>query len=275
LAHHTVTGFEREREAHDALYDIGRQTGITAHVSDTYDFRETVDRLIHRIGKWDWSHDSANAIVIRPDSGDPAECVFHILKTCEKYGVFAESDGLKISTRVRWIQGDSMDWQSMIAILDMCLENGWSPFGSGAFGVGGHLRNSIARDHTGLSMKLAEVGIGCRPTVKKSDTPAKSSIPGEVAVIDNGGLTDRPTVYSVRYANNAANCLSGQNLLVPYFDGRRADTLEDAFKPGVLSTPAEIRGRIDADFFRRARPAQVLSEDILNLRAKLLSGDNW
>lgn len=281
LAHHTVTGFRRESEAHEALYNLGRETGITAHVSDTYDFKRTVEKLVQKIGgrsnrltdsftDSEWVNDK-NIVVLRPDSGDPAECVLHILKTCEKYGVFAESDSLKISTRVRWIQGDSMDWSSMITILDMCLENGWSPFGSGAFGVGGHLRNSIARDHTGLSMKLAEVGIRHRPTVKKSDTPAKSSIPGEVIIIDND-TSDRPTVFS------AATSLTppvGRHLLVPYFDGRRADNLEEAFKPGVLSSPAEIRSRIEAEFFRRARPTQVLSEEILNLRANLLSGDNW
>jgi len=278
LAHHTVTGFSCECEAHEALFDIGRETGITAHVSDTYDFNKTVDSLVNMIANskvLDGWANSKNVMVLRPDSGDPVECVLHILKTCEKYGVFAESDGLKISTRIRWIQGDSMDWESMIGIINTCLENGWSPFGSGAFGVGGHLRNSIARDHTGLSMKLAAVGINARPTVKKSETPAKSSIPGEVAVIDNGGLTDRPTVYPVTFANNAANCLSGRHLLVPYFDGRRADSMDTAFKPGVLTSPAEVRANISERFFTRVRPPEVLSQDLINLRTKLLAGNNW
>lgn len=118
-------------------------------------------------------------------------------------------------------------------------------------------------------MKLAEVGVQCRPVVKKSDTPAKSSIPGQVMIIDNKNISC-PTVYHVNHGVPGS-----ENMLVPYYDGRRAETLEDAFKPGVLASPAEIRSRIEADFFRRLRPTQVLSEEILNMRAKLLSGDNW
>jgi nicotinamide phosphoribosyltransferase len=269
LAHHSVMGFANESDAHEELFELGTQTGITAHVSDTNDFFATVDRLVSMIYSEEYWSSKTNTIVIRPDSGDPTECVLHILKTCEKYGVFLKSDGLKISTRVRWIQGDSMDWNTMISIIDICLENGWSPFGSGAFGVGGHLRNSIARDHTGLSMKLAEVGLGSRPIAKKSETPAKSSIPGEVIVVQNAGY-DRPTVYST-----LDKLPEGGKLLIPYFDGRRADTLEHAFKPGVLTTPAEIRERINATFFARFRPTEVLSSSIVNLRTKLFSQDNW
>ena len=261
------------------LYQIGKETGITAHVSDTYNFFQAVDNLVALMafkstsGYWPTTGNDKNVLVLRPDSGDPAECVLHILKTCEKYGVFAESDGLKISTRIRWIQGDSMDWDSMIAILDMCLDNGWSPFGSGAFGVGGHLRNSIARDHTGLSMKLAEVGVNARPTVKRSETLAKCSIPGEVVVIDNN-KDNCATVYPAHHRNTnfSAHTL---NLLVPYYDGRRATTLAEAFKPAALVSPAEIKARIASDFMRRLSPDQVLSDEIFNQRTALLSGNNW
>ncbi len=271
LAHHSVTGFKNEAACHAALYELGKETGITAHVSDTYDFKKTVDVLVQFI-TMNGQKDDKNLMVLRPDSGDPAECVFHILKTCEKYGVFTESDGLKIATRIRWIQGDSMDWDQMISIIDMCLENGWSPFGSGAFGVGGHLRNSISRDHTGISMKLAEVGVAGRPTVKKSETPAKSSIPGEVVVAHNYSY-DRATVYSVTGGNDLPP--DAASLLVPYYDGRRATTLEEAFKPGVLTTPAEARSRIASSFFARRRPSEVLSTYIINLRNYLLLRDNW
>jgi nicotinamide phosphoribosyltransferase len=272
LAHHTVTGFQREARAHEALYNIGKETGITAHVSDTNNFFATVDTLVGNLLRNDLINDK-NILVLRPDSGDPAECILHILKTCEKYGVYAESDGLKVATRIRWIQGDSMDWETMQSIIDLCIYHGWSPFGSGAFGVGGHLRNSIARDHTGLSMKLAEVGVKARHTVKKSETPAKSSIPGEVVVIDNG-KDDRPTVH-LAHSIGIVDPTRKSNLLVPYYDGRRATTLAEAFKPAALVSPVEVKARIASDFMRRVRPTNVLSHEILDERARMLSGDNW
>jgi nicotinic acid phosphoribosyltransferase len=269
LAHHTVTGFPAESLCHATLYNIGRETGITAHVSDTYDFDRTVNNLVDFIATDERARLDKNCIVLRPDSGDPIQCVLTILKACERQNLFAISDGLKVSTRVRWIEGDSMDWETMIQVLDACIANGWSPFGSGAFGVGGHLRNSISRDHTGISMKLAEVGFDNRPVVKKSETPAKSSIPGEVRVIQNGAY-DRPTVYRV-----TEQAPDGSDLLVPYYDGRRASTIEEAFKPGVLTTPAEARERIAATFFARFRPSQVLSPAVLALREEILTRDNW
>jgi nicotinic acid phosphoribosyltransferase len=261
LAHHTVMGFEHEGECHRTLYELGRKTGITAHVSDTYNFEDTVDRLINKVtNDPDWSKDS-NLIVLRPDSGDPVQCIQHICRTCDKYGQFTMSDGLKVAKRIRWIQGDSMDWETIIKILNACLDMGYSPFGIGAFGIGGHLRNSISRDHTGLSMKLASVGIHNRATVKRSGTSAKSSIPGRVQVYDNK-RNDQATVFSTNEAWDTG-------FLVTYYDGIHESSLQRAFSWPVLLTPAEIRDNIRHDFFNRVQPTQVLSAPLLQLREQL------
>ena len=268
LAHRTVMSFVKESDAHIALYHLGRQTGITAHVSDTYDYFTTVERLANKLANDpEWKNDS-NLMTCRPDSGNAVECVLHVCKMAEKYGLYTIEDGLKVATRMRWIQGDSMSWDSMQHILAAVKNSGFSPFGFGCFGVGGHLRNTIARDHSALSMKLAAVADGdaWRPTCKRSETTAKTSIPGAVIILDNE-QQDLPTVY----AGDVIRVSKRPSLLRVWYDGRRADRLEDAFKEPCLETNTVIRERIQKRFLDRVQPTQVLSEEIRELRDKVLS----
>lgn len=260
LAHRTVMGYQYETQAHAALYHLGKVTGITAHVSDTYDFKQMVVNWCKRLAEDpEWSQDG-NVVVLRPDSGDPVDCVLHILRTAASFGLMEKAGEYLVSKRVRWIQGDSMDYETMNQVIEACIENKFSPFGSGAFGVGGWLRNSIARDHTGLSMKLAAVGKDKRPVCKKSDTPAKSSIPGEVEVL---GHRDDYTVWP-------AGTTEGNNLLEVWYDGREVGSLEDAFHAPCLEDNAVVRKRIAA-FMDRPEPEKVLSPEIEAQRDRILS----
>jgi len=164
---------------------------------------------------------------------------------------------------MKWIQGDSVTWVTMIEVLDAVIEAGWSPFASGAFGIGGHLRNSISRDHAGTSMKLAACGNGDRPVVKKSETPAKSSIPGVVKVIDNENNKDISTVFG------SGERAVGENLLKVWYDGIDVKNLANAFHPPVLETSSVVRDRIANEFDRRAEPNMVLSNYLRGLRTDL------
>lgn len=268
LAHRTVMGYMRENDCHAALYRLGKVTGITAHVSDTYDFFKTVEFFGQKLST-DWKEDT-NLVVSRPDSGDMVKCVKHVLSVCEKYGLYTEDPdtGLKMSTRLRWIQGDSVRWDTMVEIIDAVLEAGWSPFASGAFGIGGWLRNSISRDHAGTSMKICAVGNGDRPVVKRSETPAKSSIPGVIKVIDNGSNNDTPTVFGVDERT------TGENLLKVWFNGIGVKNLAGAFYAPALETSGVVRERIASDFFRRVEPQAVLSEYLRSLRMQLFDSNS-
>lgn len=252
LAHRTVMGYESELEAHEALYHLGQSQGITAHVSDTYDFFRTVERLCEKLAADpQWQNDT-NVLVLRPDSGDPVECVLHILKTARRFGV---------EQRVRWIQGDSMNWTIMQRVIAACVREGFSPFATGAFGVGGHLRNSIARDHTGLSMKLAAVGPHLRPVCKRSHTAAKASIPGVVKVL----ATDNHTVVLANTEHTEAN------RLVTWYDGITAGgEIEQAIKEPCLASNDEVRQEIREGFLVRNVPAEVLSPEVQALRDQVL-----
>ena len=263
LAHRTVMGYMRENDCHTALYRLGKTTGITAHVSDTYDFFKQVDWFGQKLSTV-WKEDS-NLVVARPDSGDMVKCVLHVLKICDQYGLYTvdPDTGLKMATRLRWIQGDSVHWDTMIEVIHAVIGAGWSPFASGGFGIGGFLRNSISRDHAGTSMKMCAVGNGSRPTVKKSETTAKSSTPGVVKVIDNDKDADTATVYGVNEQP------LGENLLKVWFNGIGVGDLAHAFYTPALETSSVVRERISDDFFRRAEPKTVLSEYLRGLRMQL------
>lgn len=263
LAHRTVMGYMRENDCHTALYRLGKVTGITAHVADTYNFFRQVD-WFGKMLSTKWKEDT-NLVVARPDSGDMIKCTEHVLKVCEQYNLYTvdPDTNLKMATRLRWINGDSVDWSSFVQIVEAVLAAGWSPFASGGFGIGGSLRNSIKRDHAGTSMKLCAVGNGDRPTVKRSENPAKSSTPGVIQVIDNCGDSDRNTVHGVDEK------VIGENLLKVWYDGRNVTYLAAAFHAPALETSSVVRERIANEFYRRAEPRSVLSEYLRGLRIQL------
>jgi hypothetical protein len=169
-----------------------------------------------------------------------------------------------------------MDWESMISILDYCIGRGWSPFASGAFGVGGHLRNSIKRDNIGLSYKLAEVGSEGRGTCKRSETLAKTSIPGEVAVYDMDG-DNLSTVYP---ASSPWPAHAKDNLLKTWYDGISGQSMDEVILYPCLETNLAARERILKQFHDRQQPEQVLSniiqaqrDEVLVIQADALDGD--
>lgn len=252
LAHRTVMGYPTEMEAHGAL--MGMHMGVSAHVVDTWDFKKSVTDLIKYVAN---NKHGNHVVVLRPDSGDPTECIKYILRECEIAGIFAidKYSGNKIATRVRWIQGDSMTWDKMIEIMDAVSSMGWSNAKSGAFGIGGFLRNSISRDHTGLSMKLAEYGERGFKTAKKSENSAKSSIPGVVRVINNRHF-DTPTVFPAddRYVGAAH---APENMLKVVYSPKGAN---EKVNRDV------IRERIFNNFYDRYCPKTVLSREIINSR---------
>ncbi len=267
LAHRTVMGYMRENNCHTALYRLGKTTGITAHVADTYDFFKQVD-WFGKMLTTKWKEDT-NLVVARPDSGGMTTCVRYVLKVCEYRNLYTKDPdtGLKMATRLRWLQGDSVTWVTMVEIVEAVLAAGWSPFASGAFGIGGSLRNSIKRDHAGTSMKLCAVGNGNRPTVKRSENPAKSSTPSVIQVVDNCGDSDRHTVHS------ATENVIGENLLKVWFDGRNVSHLAEAFHAPALETSSVVRERIADEFYRRVDPRSVLSEYLRGLRIQLFDSN--
>lgn len=159
--HSTITswGKSREVEAYRNMLKVYPE-GFVACVSDSYDIfnaceniwgGELQDKVLNRSG----------TLAIRPDSGNPLEVLPKILNILgEKFGYTTNSKGFKVlNPKVRVIQGDGINRNSLLNILDtVCLTNKWS-LDNLTFGSGGGLLQKLDRDTMGFAIKCSSIAI--------------------------------------------------------------------------------------------------------------------
>lgn len=158
--HSTITSWTEpfEVKAFENMLDQF-PTGLVACVSDSFDIIRACrdhwgttlrDKILNRDGR----------LVIRPDSGDPVQTlkqIFHIL--WDKFGGVINKKGFKvIDPHVRVIQGDGVNYESIIEILDMMVEEGFAVENI-AFGMGGALLQKVDRDTQKFAIKCSSVVI--------------------------------------------------------------------------------------------------------------------
>ncbi|KAA8593693.1 hypothetical protein FQN60_009809 [Etheostoma spectabile] len=119
-----------------------------AEHSDSYDIFNACkhiwgDKLKERV--MERSQDSC--LVIRPDSGDPAETLIEVIKILEEcFGCSLNSMGYKVlPSYLRIIQGDGIDLCSVDEILQKLCDEGWSAENI-FFGCGSALLQKLSRD---------------------------------------------------------------------------------------------------------------------------------
>lgn len=156
--HSTMTSWGRKYEV-DAYRNMLEQypDGLVACVSDSFDIFNACkslwgDQLRYEVTKRN------GTLVIRPDSGDPNKVlpqVFNLLG--EQFGFDINSKGYKVlNPKVRVIQGDGIDFESLSAILEVLRVNKWSADNI-AFGSGGGLLQKLNRDTMKFAFKCSNV----------------------------------------------------------------------------------------------------------------------
>lgn len=156
MEHSTVTSWGREREV-DAYRNMvkqnGKPGGIVSAVSDSYDIFEAC-KLWGTVLKQDIL-DSGATLVVRPDSGDPADIVTKCLKILDKYfGHTVNDKGYKVLNNVRVLQGDGINHASIRSILYTATLAGYSADNI-VFGQGGALLQIVNRDDQRFAMKCS------------------------------------------------------------------------------------------------------------------------
>ena len=156
--HSTMTILGREGETKQMermVRTFGKQGAIFACVSDGYDIYDAVQN------KWGGSLkqlviDSGATLVVRPDSGDPAQVVLKVIKLLDDaFGSTINEKGYKVlHPSVRVIQGDGINEQSINTICMLLAGNGYS-IDNIAFGMGGALLQHINRDTNKWAMKCS------------------------------------------------------------------------------------------------------------------------
>jgi len=145
-------------------------------------------------------------VVFRPDSGDMMEVVPRILKLQEMaFGYTLTDKGYKQINNVGVIQGDGIDHNTLLALMDLTITLGYSA-DCVIYGSGGALLQKVNRDTLSFAQKACAIfvdgawkGIAKDPVTdhgKKSKegilTLSRSKMTGEINIarLDNGPLND-------------------------------------------------------------------------------------
>jgi len=156
--HSTMTSWGRENES-DAYKNMIEQFGgdfpIVSVVSDSYDIFNAVENIWGDELK-DIVDESGSMLVIRPDSGEPAEVVSKIATLLDsKFGSTVNTKGFKVLNGVRILQGDGLnDIADFSIILSTLTSLGFST-DNVVFGMGGGLLQQVNRDTCKMAMKAS------------------------------------------------------------------------------------------------------------------------
>uniref|UniRef100_A0A8P4KFW7 Nicotinamide phosphoribosyltransferase n=1 Tax=Dicentrarchus labrax TaxID=13489 RepID=A0A8P4KFW7_DICLA len=177
-------GRSKEKEAFERVLDQF-SSGPVSVVSDSYDIFNACkhiwgDKLKERV--MERSQDSC--LVIRPDSGDPAETLIEILEEC--FGSSLNSVGYKVlPSYLRIIQGDGIDLHSVEEVRKG--DEGWSAENV-FFGCGSALLQKLNRDTLSCAFKCSYVesnGKGMDVYKQPVTDPSKGSKKGRLSLRRN------------------------------------------------------------------------------------------
>ena len=161
MEHSTVTSWGRDKEVEayrNMLKQFAKPGALLAAVSDSYNIYEACGKL--------WGEelrqeviDSGAIVVVRPDSGKPAEVVLKCIQILDsKFGSTVNEKGYKVLNYVRVIQGDGINSFTIEQILETLEKAGYSA-DNVAFGMGGALLQQVNRDTMGFAMKCSAIKI--------------------------------------------------------------------------------------------------------------------
>ena len=210
--HSTITswGKNHEKDAYEnMLTQFAKPGSLVAVVSDSYDLWNAISNI--------WGEalrqkviDSGATVVIRPDSGNPADVVVHAAIRLEtKFGCTLNKHGYKVLNNVRIIQGDGINEQSIKDILARLMIAGYSA-DNVAFGMGGALLQHMNRDTQRFAMKASAIQIKgeWKDVFKDPITdPGKASKKGRLMLY-------RDTTGKIYTAGFDEHCDLGEDLLL-------------------------------------------------------------
>lgn len=186
--HSTITswGKDNEDKAMENMLD-SYPTGLVACVSDSYDIYNACkniwgdklkDKILNRDG----------CLVIRPDSGNPEIVIENLLNIlADRFGYSINDKGYRVlNEKVRLIQGDGVNYNSIKSILLMMKQEKWSADNI-AFGMGGALLQQLNRDTQKFAFKCSAIKINgeWKPVWKDPVTDkGKMSKKGRLALVE-------------------------------------------------------------------------------------------
>lgn len=174
----------QQREYLEAMLNAFAKEGkIVSIVMDGYDVFREVKQIIDLK---DAIIATGAYVVLRPDSGDPLEIIPRLLKMLEVgFGSKINTKGFKVINHVGLLQGDGIDYDSMVKIMEVVTGSGFS-LSNIVFGSGGGLLQKVNRDTYKFAQKASAVLIKDRwvPVFKDPVTdPGKKSKAGRLTLV--------------------------------------------------------------------------------------------
>lgn len=203
--HSTITSWGKEGEA-DAMRNMLETypKGLVACVSDSWDiFKAAADIWGARLKDSVLAREGT--LVVRPDSGDPMMVIPTVMQIlAEKFGATKNEKGyMVLNPKVRMIQGDGVDVETLPEMLDAVKGAGFS-IDNIAFGSGGGLLQKVNRDTQRFAFKCAQVTVKGedRDVFKQPATdPTKNSKSGRLY------LVKEPTGFATVHRTNMPDVL--------------------------------------------------------------------
>jgi nicotinamide phosphoribosyltransferase len=185
--HGTITTWTKECEVKayaNMLKLYGQKGKVFACVSDSYDIFNACENIWGGVLR-QAVIDSGAIVVIRPDSGNPAETVVKCLQILDrKFGSVTNKKGYKVLNNVRIIQGDGINVNSIDGICKAVIDAGFS-MDNVNFGMGGGLLQDLNRDTFKFAMKSSATkvnGIWIDAFKTPIGDPSKNSIRGRISL---------------------------------------------------------------------------------------------
>jgi nicotinamide phosphoribosyltransferase len=252
-------GADDEYETYRRLIEDIHPTGIVSIVSDTWDLwhvmTDTLPKLKDKILARDGGEGSIDKVVIRPDSGNPADIICGIGKNPEAqfkntpeekgviellwdvFGGHVNEQGYKVlNPKIGAIYGDSITLEICEDICKRLKQKGFASTNV-VFGIGSYTYQYLTRDSLGFAMKATNVTInGSERAIFKdpvTDDGTKKSLKGRCAVLRSP-------------QNGKLNTIDDETLNVRVFL-REEDLLTTVYSNGKLlkeTSLKEIRSRL-------------------------------
>lgn len=121
-----MTAWETERAAVlNMIEKFGGENQVFSVVMDSYDYENALNNVLPSVRNELLA--KGGTMVLRPDSGDPVDCVIQALQAGERtFGASTNSKGFKVVPAVAVIQGDGINYHTVKAILDAAHQQKFS-----------------------------------------------------------------------------------------------------------------------------------------------------
>lgn len=146
--------FQQKEYLEHMLAEYAKPGAIVSIVLDGYDVYREAQQLC---SMKDEIVKSGARVVLRPDSGNPLEVIPRLLQMMEMaFGSVTNTKGYKVINNVGLLQGDGVEYSTMVEILEAVTDLGYSSANI-VFGSGGGLLQKVNRDTYKWAQKASAV----------------------------------------------------------------------------------------------------------------------